>query len=311
MVRRDFLKAIPLAASAPLFVTVPALRSFLIEDDDALICSRKFELAASMKLLSKPIGDVIVEIGKTFLGTEYIANTLEQPGDEHLIINLRGLDCVTFYENSLVFSRCIKKNKTTFDDYKAELQFIRYRGGVINGYPSRLHYTSDYFYDNERKKVLKNVTESIGGVPFEKTINFMSTHIDSYRQLKEHPEFVKVVEAQEATINKRPLFHLPKNAVEKAASKIHNGDILGITTDIPGMDVSHTGVAIWQNEQLHFMHAPIAGSKVQITEKSLAEYLAASPKRLGILVCAPLRADVTSNNRSLVLLQAIKMCKIY
>ena len=288
MIRRDFLKTIPLAAVAPLFVSVPSFRSFLLEDDDAMICSKKFELAASLNLRSKPIGDVVVEMGKTFLGTEYVANTLEQPGDEHLVINLRGLDCVSFYENSLVFARCIKKNKTSFEDYKAELQFIRYRGGVINGYPSRLHYSADYFYDNEKKKVLKDVTKSIGGVRYKKTINFMSTHPDSYQQLKDHPKFVKIIAEQEAAINKRPLFHLPKEAVKKASPKIHNGDILAITTDIPGMDVSHTGIAIWQNKQLHLLHAPLTGSKVQITERPLDEYLAASPRRLGIFVARPL-----------------------
>jgi hypothetical protein len=288
MIRRDFLKTIPLAATAPLFVHVPSLRSFLLEDDDAVICSKKFELAASLSLRSKQIGDVVVEMGKTFLGTGYVADTLEQPGDEHLVINLRGLDCVSFYENSLVFARCIKKDKTSFEDYKAELQFIRYRSGIINGYPSRLHYSSDYFYDNEIKSVLKNVTKSVGGVRYKKTINFMSTHPDSHRQLKDHPEFIKIIAEQEATINKRPLYHLPKEAVKKAAPKIHNGDILAITTDIPGMDVSHTGIAIWQDKQLHLLHAPITGAQVQISEKPLAEYLAASTKRLGIMVARPL-----------------------
>lgn len=288
MIRRDFLKAIPLAASAPLLMKAPSFRSFFLQDDDAAICSKKFALAASLKLGEKPIGNLVVEMGKTFLGTEYVANTLEQQGDEHLVINLRGLDCVSFYENSLVFARCIKKNKTSFEDYKAELQFIRYRGGVINGYPSRLHYSCDYFYDNEKKNVLKNVTKSIGGVRYKKTVNFMSTHPDSYRQLKDHPEFIKIIAEQEAAINKRPLFHLPKEKVKKAASKIHNGDILAITTDIPGMDVSHTGIAIWQNEQLHMLHAPLTGSRVQITEQPLAGYLAASPGRLGLFVARPL-----------------------
>ena len=284
MIRRDFLKTIPLAASAPLFVHIPSL---LLEDDDAVICSKKFELAASLSLRSKQIGDIVVEMGKTFLGTEYVANTLEQPGDEHLVINLRGLDCVSFYENSLVFARCIKKGKTSLEDYKAELQFIRYRSGIINGYPSRLHYSSDYFYDNEIKKVLKNVTKSVGGVRYKKTINFMSTHPDSYRQLKDHQEFIKIIAEQEAAINKRPLYHLPKEAVKKAAPKIHNGDILAITTEIPGMDVSHTGIALWQDNQLHLLHAPITGSRVQITEKPLAEYLAANSKQLGIMVARP------------------------
>jgi hypothetical protein len=116
----------------------------------------------------------------------------------------------------------------------------------------------------------------------------MSTHTDSYRQLKEQPELVAVIQKQEAAINSRPLYHLPTRVVPKVASKIHDGDIIAITTDIPGMDVSHTGIAIWQEKRLHFLHAPITGSKVQITEKTLAEYLAASPKRLGIMVARPL-----------------------
>jgi N-acetylmuramoyl-L-alanine amidase-like len=287
MDRRDFLKTIPLAAVVPAIGGISSLKSFF-SDDDALICSKKFELAASLHLRKKPIGEVVIEMGKSFLGTDYVANTLEQPGEEHLVVNLRGLDCVSFYENSLVFARCIKMNKVTFDDYQAELQFIRYRGGVIEGYPSRLHYTSDYFFDNEKKKVLKVVTKSIGGVRYQKTINFMSTHPESYRQLKEQPELIPIIRTQEEAINRRSLYHIPTKMVARVASQIHDGDILGITTDIPGMDVSHTGIALWQNGKLHFLHAPLSGAKVQITEKPLADYLASSPKRLGIMVARPI-----------------------
>jgi hypothetical protein len=288
MDRRDFLKSIPLAASIPAFAGIPFLKSFVPDDDDAMICSKKFELAVSLHLREKPIGEAVIGMGKSFLGTEYVANTLEQPGEEHLVVNLRGLDCVSFYENALILARCIKKNKTTFEDYKDELRFVRYRGGIIGGYPSRLHYSSDYFFDNEKKHVLKIVTKDIGGVRYTKTINFMSTHTDSYRQLKERPEFVAVIQKQEAAINRRALYHIPTRVVPKIAPKIHDGDIIGITTDIPGMDVSHTGIALWQDRKLHFLHAPITGSRVQITEKSLAEYLAASAKRLGIMVARPL-----------------------
>jgi hypothetical protein len=288
MDRRDFLKTIPLAAAIPAFGGMSSFSSLFQDDDSSLVCSKKFELAASLQLRTKPIGQVIIEMGKSFLGTDYVANALEQPGDEHLVVNLHGLDCVSFYENTLVFARCIKKDKTTFEDYKNELQFIRYRGGVINGYPSRLHYTSDYFYDNEKKHVFKVVTKDVGGARFTKTVNFMSTHPESYRQIKEHPEFAAMIRKQEAAINGRKLYHVPTHVIPKVAPKIHDGDIIGITTDIAGMDVSHTGIAIWQDNKLHFMHAPITGAKVQITEKTLAEYLAASPKRLGIMIARPL-----------------------
>lgn len=288
MQRRVFLKSVPLLAGIPFLRSSAASNVWFSDDDDAVLCARKFEFAVSARLREKPINEVIVEMGKTFLGTGYVAHTLEQPGEEKLVINLRGLDCVSFCENSLVLARCIKKGKTTFDQYKAELQLIRYRGGVIDRYPSRLHYFSDYIFDNEKKGVWKNVTKSIGGVPFRKTINYMSTHSDSYPQLKAHPEFVAIIRQQEKAVSKRAMVHIPKEDVGRVAEKIRSGDVIAITSDIPGMDIAHTGLAIRQNGALHFMHAPITGSKVMITTKTLAEYLAGNKKQLGIMVARPL-----------------------
>jgi hypothetical protein len=287
--RSQFLRSAALLAASPL--VVPSRDWFIgnaLIDPDADICAKIFRVGISKKWSTLPLGDVIVEVGKTFLGIEYVGHTLEQKGEERLVVNLRGFDCVSFYENCLVFARCIKKGTTTFDDYKRELQFIRYRGGTIDGYPSRLHYTSDYFFDNVKKKVWRNVTEEIGGKPFSKTINFMSTHPDSYQQLKENPSFLAVVKEQEAEIMKRTMFFVPKNRVADVAPKIHNGDIIGITTTIEGMDVGHTGVALWVDGTLRFMHAPIAGSKVQITDVPLAEYLLKIKKHSGIMVVRPI-----------------------
>ena len=288
MRRREFLKSTPLLAGIPLMWNHAAAHAWSYGDDDETICRKKFDFAVSSRLREKPINDVIIEIGKSFLGTEYVAHTLERPGEEALVINLRGLDCVSFCENSLVFARCIKKGATTFDDYKAELQFIRYRGGIIDGYPSRLHYFSDYIFDNEQKRVWRNVTKSLGGVPYRKTVNFMSTHPDSYPQLKQRPAFLSAIRTQEEIINKRALVHIPKADVAKVAEKIQSGDVIAITSDIPGMDIAHTGIAIRQDGNLHFMHAPIMGSKVMITPKTLAEYLAGNKKQLGIMVARPL-----------------------
>jgi len=156
-------------------------------DPNELICRKKFDLAAAMKLHERPINEVVAAIAESFIGTEYAANTIDAPGKEQLMINLQTLDCVTFYENSLVLARCIKKNKSTFEDFKKELQFVRYRGGVIDSYASRLHYTSDYFFENEHKSVLRDVTKELGGVLWRKKINFMSTHPDLYLQLKNSP----------------------------------------------------------------------------------------------------------------------------
>jgi hypothetical protein len=253
-----------------------------------IIFQKKMELATSLKFREKPMGEVITQIGKSFLGTEYTAHTIEAPGDEHLIVDLQTVDCVTFYENTLVLARCIKKGLTTFEDFKKELQFVRYRGGVLHGYPSRLHYTSDYFFDNEKKGVLKDITHELGGMPYRKTIDFMTTHQEAYPKFKEFPDDVKAIRAVESEINHRTLYHIPKSVVKKIASKIHSGDILAITTTKDGLDCKHTGIAVWVNGTLRLMHAPLPGSQVQITSYPLWEYLSRIKDDAGIMVARPL-----------------------
>ena len=260
----------------------------ILEDDDETLCRTKFELSVSLALQKKPINEVIVAMGKSFLGTDYVAHALEVPGEERLVVNMRGLDCVSFYENALVLARCIKLNRTTFDDYRKQLQLIRYRGGVIDGYLSRLHYTTDYIYDNEKKGVWKDVTGEIGGVPYRNTVSFMSTHPENYRQLKENPSLVEKMKKLEEEISNRKKFYIPKNQVEALQSKILTGDILGITTDMEGLDTSHTGIAIRENGVLRFMHAPLAGARVQISERTLPEYLERNKRQTGIIVARPL-----------------------
>jgi hypothetical protein len=288
MNRRTFLMTIPFASGIPLMIRSSRGDFSFYAGEDELICVKKFELADSMNLYLKTLQETVAEMGKSFIGTVYEANTLEQPGEEHLVINLRGLDCVTFCENSLALARCIKMNKMTFPAFKGELQFIRYRSGVIEGYPSRLHYFSDFIFDNGKKKVLSDITQAIGGVPFEKKVDFMSTHPDDYPALKGQTEFIGMIKKQEEAINSRKLYHIPKTDIEKNSSKILDGDLLAITTSIEGMDVSHTGMALWQGGKLHFMHAPNVGYKVQITTKPLSEYLAEHSKQVGIMVARPI-----------------------
>jgi hypothetical protein len=288
--RRSFLQSLSLVVGVSPFVTHGIKFSPLapLQDPDETLCEQKFQLAVSEGWVKMPINEVVVKVGETFLGTPYAANVLEAPGEEHLVVDMRALDCVTFYENALVIARCIKKNAMTFDDYKKELTFIRYRGGIINGYASRLHYTSDYLHDNERKGVWKLVTKELGGIPYKKKLDFMSTHPESYRQLRESDKVRAQIRAIEKEISARTTYYIPKNRVKKISDKIRDGDILGITTSIEGIDTSHTGIAVWQGKELHLMHAPLAGKRVQIGEYVLSGYLAANKRQTGIMVARPL-----------------------
>ena len=257
-------------------------------EKDVEICNSKFELAVDKKLSDKPISEIISEIGRSFLNTEYKAFTLEQVGKEQLVIYLTGLDCTTFLENTLTISRCIKKQKTSFEDYQNELTNIRYRDGKLNGYPSRLHYFSDWIYNNSKKGIVKDVTKEIGGKPIKFNVFFMSKNPDKYKKLTESPEFIPLIAKQEKEINKRKYYYIPKEKVSTIEDKIQNGDLIAITTNLPGLDVGHVGIAVKESDgRIHFLHAPLSGSKVQISEKPLPEYLAAIKKHTGIIVLRP------------------------
>lgn len=290
MDRRTFIASSAIASAAS-FIPSQLLGAFMQETglSDEQICKLKFDLAVSKNLEQRPINEIIVEIGKSFIGTDYAGHTLEDDGEEKLVVNLRALDCVTFYENCTTLARCIKLKKTTFDDYKAQLQFLRYRDGKINGYPSRLHYTSDYWYNAEKKGILRIVTKEIFGeknvVEIPKPINFMTTHRDKYKHLADNDANFQKIKAQEDEINARTSYFLPKGNLHMYADKVNHGDLIGIATNIPGMDITHTGIAVrMPNGQLHFMHAPNVGYKVQITELPMHDYLAKNQRQTGIMV---------------------------
>ena len=271
------------------FISFSTSYSQIFSEKDVEICNSKFELAVDRNLAEKTIGDVVVEIGKSFIGTDYLEHGLEKEGNEQLVINLTGLDCTTFLENSLVIARCIKKGKTSFKDYLKELQFIRYRNGIIDQYPSRLHYFSDWIYNNVKKGIIKDITEGIGGEPIKFKVDFMSTHTESYKQLNENPGFIPIIEKQEKEINCRKYYFIPKSEVSVIEDSIQNGDLIAITTTVKGLDIGHTGIAVKMDDgKTHLLHAPLLNTKVQISEKPLSEYLMALKKDSGIIVLRPL-----------------------
>jgi len=183
---------------------------FIYQPKDREILEQVLELYSEDK--EATTSALMVKVGSYFLETPYFAHTLEM-GEEQLVVNLREMDCTTFAENCLAISRTIKSDKHTFEQFCSELQFIRYRDGIIDAYPSRLHYFCDWIFNNAQKNLIGDLSEGIAQTPFPKQINFMSTHPDSYRQLKESAALVDLIAAQEKLISARPMFYIPETKV--------------------------------------------------------------------------------------------------
>ncbi|WP_167618823.1 N-acetylmuramoyl-L-alanine amidase-like domain-containing protein [Maribellus sediminis] len=274
-----------LLLSILLTASCTAQSAIIYEEEDKAILTEIFNKLE--KQSDKTTAELVVLAGESLLGTPYVAHTLESE-PEQLVVNLRELDCTTYTENCLAIARCVKSGKTSFKNFTAELRKIRYRNGVINGYPSRLHYFSDWIFENEKQGIIKQVSEAAGHTKYPLELDFMSTHPGSYKQLEGNKEFVQMLSAEEKEINKREMFFIPEDEVAKYEVQLKPGDIVGICTSIKGLDISHVGILVSKNNRIYLMHASSSGEKVMISDSTLEDYLKVGKSTIGIMVARPI-----------------------
>lgn len=233
------------------------------------------------------IGTLIGMIAQKLINTPYVGGTLDiNEASESCIANLIELDCVTLFESSLCLARIIKKERYTMDDYVQELTFVRYRGGKIYNYASRLHYTADWMFDNVKKDVVEDITPVIGGELIKFDLFFMSENSELYPALRKIPKLIGEIESIEDSIRKRDYFYIPTAKVPSFSDRIQTGDIICIVTSKEGLDYSHTGLALVENGIVRFLHASSKEKKV-ILDVELSQYLAGHATGKGISVLRP------------------------
>jgi hypothetical protein len=251
--------------------------------DSARLHSLLFLLEAA-ELHNVRIGEAAIAAGKLFLGRPYVEKTLEVNEQEKLVVNLRGLDCTTFLETAIALGRLSKLEHFTQEAYWRELAAFRYIDNWPDGYASRLHYFSDWIATNDDKKRVCDITAMLGGVSYPNQPNFMSTHPQAYPALKADSSIIPLIAKREQIIGENTFYFIPKDSIPAAEQYIHDGDIIGITTGIDGLDVVHTGLAIWENDRIHMLHASSNAMKVEITSQPLAEYMQNKKSQTGIMV---------------------------
>jgi len=261
-----------------IFSTLLMLSSGLMAQSNLQkVFNQKMEVADS-----RDMGTKVLRMSESFLGTPYVGGTLEGNPTERLVCKFDGLDCTTLVESSIALA-IAKTENPTYEGFKNELTKLRYRDGVIDGYPSRLHYILDWMYENEKRGRLEDITAKVGGIPYKKEINFMTNHANFYPALAETEVWEKVRE-QENLINSREHSYIPKSEIHKAEPMLHDGDIVAFTSSVEGLDVNHMGVITRVGSRAYLIHASLAGKKVILSNVPLAEYVASVPKHTGMIV---------------------------
>jgi hypothetical protein len=242
--------------------------------------------AAEQQLHLRPLGQVMQDLGTRFLQTPYVAGMLDAPAEETLIARFDGFDCVLLVETLLAMAQGVVAEDYTWETYLHNLETLRYRAGTLNGYCSRLHYFSEWILENEQHGRVQNLTQELGGIRLEKTLNFMSTHRSSYPRFATNDSLFAGIQAMEAQLAGVELYYLPEGRIQQVYDRLQAGDIIATATDIAGLDVTHTGLVFDNGDGTRgFLHASTTGG-VKVSP-DLQAYLEGNKVQIGIIVARP------------------------
>lgn len=227
--------------------------------------------------------------GKKFIGVPYVGGTLDRAEEEKLVINTSELDCTTFVEIVTALTLCMSGNgKRDFSDFCRQLQHVRYINGEI-AYEKRQHYFTVWISDNAEEGI---VTDIQNNPPFTKvqhvSVNWMTTHQQSYKMLKNNAKRLQGIKALEEQISGKSYRYIPKEQIVDSRlfrNTIHDGDILVMITNKKGLDTTHIGIASWHQDGLHMLNASSIHKKVIDEPMLLRTYMMKHPSQIGIRVC--------------------------
>ncbi len=250
-----------------------------------------------------PIGDRTIRVAREMIGTPYVNYTLEVDDRiESPVVNMKGMDCWTYYENALAISRLLKYKPAPYkpQEMLRMVEIERYRGGVCTGsYLSRMHHLEEVFYDNQRRGYATNITSRIPGAQrLSREIHEMTVQWKAYRYLRSNPSLIEPMGKIEAQVSDLPVYHIPKSKVRDAEKYLRNGDICAITTTYHTGYTSHVGLIIRLKDRAYFTHATSDRDKgrMVVIDQPITDYLNGSSKHAGIVVCRPNDIPPLSNN---------------
>ena len=254
------------------------------QKDSAKIVS----LLREASLLKEKPSSWMLWFGKKFMGIPYVAGTLDRGKQEQLVVNTRELDCTTYVEIVTALTMCAEKHERSFADFCKHLKHVRYIGGTVS-YAKRQHYFTAWIADNVKEGIVKDIHANPPFTAIQKVyVNWMTTHVSSYRMLSAHPEWIPAIRSLEESINGLSCAYIPKDKIANTSlfrKTIHDGDILVIITNKKGLDTTHIGIASWHKDGLHLLNASSIHKKVIDEPMTLRTYMSKHPVQIGIRVC--------------------------
>ncbi len=205
-------------------------------------------------------GERIACISGQFLNTPYRESTLIGGiyTPEVLVINLEGMDCMTFIE----YIEAMRLSGS-FDEFTENLKKVRYRDGEVT-YEGRRHFFTDWAA--YRPQTVKDITTLAGGMKSVKVKKRLNLNPDGTYLLNGIPPV------------DRWIAFIPADAAgNNILGQLQTGDYVGIYSDRDGLDVCHTGIIIKGGDKVIIRHASSRKAAGQVTDEDLKDYLSGKP----------------------------------
>jgi hypothetical protein len=252
-------------------------------------------LAKAGKLPESSFGELVQAIATEFKGYGYTADLLDQREPEALNISLKQFDCVLFVEAMLGLARTVQDQDYAEATFVNGMEAQRYRDGKLGNYCSRLHYFSEWILENQRQGRLQDLGEVLGGIPLDKSLDFMSVNWRKYPRLVAQSGNRDCIQAMEQQLGQVNLRYVPTDRIHDAYPQLQPGDIVAIATSARGLDVTHTGLVYRRGEgNVGLIHAaPSVGVIVSPDLQRYVERLGGEAmadgrsETIGILVARP------------------------
>ena len=270
------VSATPGASVASASTAVPARDTnakfrFHCEKDTAEISEMLVRLSAER---DKPLNEIVVAAARLLEGRPYVAHTLEgEP--EMMVVNVDGLDCVTFVENCFALARTVSQGSLSWRDHARNLESLRYRRGEQKGYDSRLHYTTDWINDNVYRGNITDITTTLPDYrTVNKTLNFMTTHRSAYPALAVDSVYEASREIERG-YHSMMIPYITKEGTKRreVVDMLQDGDMISFVSNKDGLDSSHVALLRIVDGKPYMMHASLKKGKVTFETEPLYDYL--------------------------------------
>lgn len=248
-----------------------------------------------------PLGERTIRVGREMVGTPYVNYSLEvDDRTESPVVNFKGMDCWTYYENALAIARMLRYKPAPYkpEDMLHMVEIERYRDGICTGsYLSRMHHLEEVFHDNQRRGYATNITSRIPGAErLRRQIQEMTVQWKAYRYLRSNPTLIPPMGRIEAQVSELPVYHVPKSKVRNAEKYLQNGDICAITSRGTSGYTSHVGLIVRIKDRAYFSHATSDRDKgrMVVIDRPITDYVNAGSKHAGIIICRPTDVPASS-----------------